>query len=80
MTTSGGRTDQRLPRAVRVRNRPEFERAYESGVKLHGRLMMLFIVPNGDTQPVRRRGISQAGTRGRSQPRQAIGARGLQAE
>jgi ribonuclease P protein component len=50
MTTTGGRTDQRLPRTVRVRKRSEFERAYESGVKLHGRLMMLFIVPNGGTR------------------------------
>jgi ribonuclease P protein component len=47
MTATGGRADQRLRRTMRVRQRPEFERAYESGVKLHGRLMTMFVVPNG---------------------------------
>jgi ribonuclease P protein component len=32
---------------ARVRGRPEFERAYDTGVKLHGTFMMLFVVPNG---------------------------------
>ena len=41
---------QRLPRAERVRRRPEFERAYGSGVKVHGRFMTVFLVPNGGQQ------------------------------
>ena len=36
-----------LRRTDRVRRRPEFERAYDTGVRIHGRLMMLFVVPNG---------------------------------
>ena len=36
----------RLTRADRVRRRPEFERAYETGRRIHGRFMMLFVVPN----------------------------------
>ena len=47
MTATGGRADERLPRTTRVRNRPEFERAYDAGVRIQGRLMTLFIVPNG---------------------------------
>ena len=38
---------ERLGRTDRVRRRPEFERAYETGVRIHGRYMMLFVVPNG---------------------------------
>jgi len=41
---------ERLERADRVRRRPEFERAYDTGVRIHGRLMMLFVVPNGGTR------------------------------
>jgi ribonuclease P protein component len=40
---------ERLQRADRIRRRPEFERAYETGVRIHGRFMMLFVVPNGGT-------------------------------
>ena len=40
---------ERLRRADRVRRRPEFERAYDTGIRIHGRLMMLFVVPNGGT-------------------------------
>jgi ribonuclease P protein component len=40
---------ERLRRADRVRRRPEFERAYDAGIRIHGRLMMLFVVPNGGT-------------------------------
>ena len=40
---------ERLRRADRIRRRPEFERAYETGVRIHGRFMMLFVVPNGGT-------------------------------
>ena len=42
---------ERLQRADRVRRRPEFERAYGTGIRIHGRLMMLFVVPNGGTEP-----------------------------
>jgi ribonuclease P protein component len=42
---------ERLLRADRVRRRPEFERAYETGLRIHGRYMMLFVVPNGGTAP-----------------------------
>ena len=40
---------ERLRRSDRVRRRPEFERAYEVGNRLHGRFMMLFVAPNGGT-------------------------------
>lgn len=43
--------DETLSRSTRVRRRPEFERAYEGGVKIRGRLMMLFAVPNGGLYP-----------------------------
>jgi ribonuclease P protein component len=38
---------ERLGRADRVRRRPEFERAYETGVRIHGRYMMLFVASTG---------------------------------
>jgi ribonuclease P protein component len=37
-------------RGARVRRRPEFERAYNTGVRLQGRFMLVFIVPNGGEQ------------------------------
>ena len=43
MKTSG----HGLAPAQRVRRRPEFERAYGAGVKVHGRFMTLFVVANG---------------------------------
>ena len=33
--------------ADRVRRRPEFERAYNTGVRIHGRFMTVFVVANG---------------------------------
>jgi ribonuclease P protein component len=42
---------ERLRRTDRVRRRPEFERAYNSGTRIHGRFMMLFVMPNGGTTP-----------------------------
>jgi len=42
---------ERLRRASRVRRRPEFERAYDTGTKIRGRFMMLFVAPNGGTAP-----------------------------
>ena len=47
MPAQGREGAQRLPRTARVRRRPEFERAYDTGVKLHGTFMTVFIVPNG---------------------------------
>jgi ribonuclease P protein component len=41
------RGPQRLRPAQRIKRRPEFQRIYEQGVKLHGRFMTLFILPNG---------------------------------
>ncbi len=38
---------QGLAPAERVRRRPEFERAYNTGARIHGRFLTLFIVPNG---------------------------------
>src|SRR5687767_2813187 len=42
---------ERLRRASRVRRRPEFERAYDTGTKIRGRFMMLFVTPNGGSAP-----------------------------
>jgi ribonuclease P protein component len=42
---------QRLTRTERVRRRPEFERAYNTGVRIHGRFMTVFAVPNGTERP-----------------------------
>lgn len=41
---------ERLTRHERVRRRPEFERAYEHGLKLRGRFMILFVASNGSTR------------------------------
>ena len=41
---------ERLFREERVRRRTDFERAYEQGVRLHGRFMTLFVAPNGGTR------------------------------
>ncbi len=35
-----------LPRTERVRRRPDFERAYDTGVRIHGRLMTVFVAAN----------------------------------
>ena len=35
----------------RVRRRPDFERAYATGTRIHGRYMMLFVAPNGGVSP-----------------------------
>lgn len=42
---------ERLRRADRVRRRPEFERAYDTGIRIHGRLMTLFVVANSGATP-----------------------------
>jgi ribonuclease P protein component len=38
---------QKFNRSSRVRRRPDFERAYNTGVRIHGRFMTVFLVPNG---------------------------------
>jgi len=35
----------------RVRRRPEFERAYDTGVRVNGRFMTVFVVNNGSEAP-----------------------------
>ena len=45
-----------LPRAERVLRRPDFERAYETGARINGRFMTVFIAGNGGT--VARLGIA----------------------
>ena len=45
-----------LRRTERVRRRPDFERAYESGVRVTGRYMALFVVENGG--PTTRLGVA----------------------
>ena len=35
---------QTLTAAQRIRNRPEFERVYKQGVRVHGRFMTLFVL------------------------------------
>jgi ribonuclease P protein component len=35
----------------RIRRRPEFERIYGAGAKVHGRLMTVFVMPNGTATP-----------------------------
>jgi ribonuclease P protein component len=40
-----------LQRLERVRRRPEFERAYETGVRISGRFMTVFVVDNGGQAP-----------------------------
>ena len=35
----------------RIRRRPEFERIYNTGAKIHGRLMTIFVMANGTDQP-----------------------------
>jgi ribonuclease P protein component len=42
---------QTLAAAERVRRRPEFERLYTQGVRIHGRFMTLFVLPNGADAP-----------------------------
>ena len=37
--------------AERIRRRPEFERIYKDGARIHGRFMTLFVLPNGGTTP-----------------------------
>ena len=38
---------QGLAAAERIRRRPEFERVYDEGARVHGRFMTVFVLPNG---------------------------------
>ena len=42
---------QGLEAPERIRRRPEFERIYGAGAKIHGRLMTVFVMPNGTATP-----------------------------
>ena len=46
---AGRAANARLTSGDRVRRRPEFERAYDTGARIHGRFMTVFVVPNGGT-------------------------------
>jgi ribonuclease P protein component len=43
--------DQGLAAPERIRKRPEFERIYKAGAKIHGQLMTVFVMPNGTATP-----------------------------
>ena len=43
--------NQSLAAPERIRRRPEFERIYSAGAKIHGRLMTMFVMPNGTATP-----------------------------
>ena len=40
-----------LPGSERIRRRPDFERAYETGARIRGRYMTVFIVPRQGAAP-----------------------------
>ena len=40
-----------LAASQRIRRRPEFERVYNQGARIHGRFMTVFVLPNGGTSP-----------------------------
>jgi ribonuclease P protein component len=42
---------QGLGASERIRKRPDFERIYNTGAKIHGRFMTLFVMPNGTPAP-----------------------------
>lgn len=43
--------DATLTRTARVRQRKEFERAYQQGTRITSRFMTMFVVPNGGSEP-----------------------------
>jgi len=49
MTGAPAGPSQTFPRAHRVRRRPDFQHAYDSGRRLQGKFMAMFVVPNGRT-------------------------------
>jgi len=42
---------QGLAASERIRRRPEFERIYSAGAKVHGRFMTVFVMANGRPAP-----------------------------
>jgi len=42
--------DQRFRAGSHIRRRPEFQLVYETGARLHGRLMTVFVLPRGDSR------------------------------
>ena len=42
---------QSLPAVERIRRRPEFERIYSQGTRIHGRFMTLIVLRNGGANP-----------------------------
>ena len=42
---------QSLAASERIRRRPDFERIYSSGAKVHGRFMTIFVMVNGTPAP-----------------------------
>ena len=42
---------QSLAAAERIRRRSDFERVYKEGVRIHGRFMTVFLLPNGLPHP-----------------------------
>jgi ribonuclease P protein component len=49
-------TGHGLAPVERVRRRPDFERAYNTGTRVHGKFMTVFVVPNG--MPASRFGVA----------------------
>jgi ribonuclease P protein component len=43
------RPGQALGAAERIRRRPEFDRVYSEGARVHGRFMTVFVLPTGGT-------------------------------
>ena len=42
---------QGIAAAERIRRRPEFQRVYDEGARVHGRFMTVFVLPNGGDMP-----------------------------
>ena len=51
MPTKANDLTETLRRTERVRRRPEFERAYDSGARINGRYMTVFVMENGGRAP-----------------------------
>ena len=46
---ANGSSSEAFPRAHRVRRRPDFQHAYDSGRRVQGKYMAVFVVSNGGT-------------------------------
>ena len=42
--------DYRFRAGSHIRRRPEFQQVYETGARLHGRLMTVFVLPRSDSR------------------------------